>query len=432
MSQYAKILIFTYGSRGDVEPFIALACGLAARGHEVTISTAAKYGDWIKEFNLAFQPLSNDTIDLIDTPDGKAAIEGSSGFFKRIAAGARLARKSGPLNSALNIDAWHAAQAVTPDLIVYHPKMIAAPHIAEALKLPAVMGLLQPMIVPTSEFPAAGLPNLPLPGYNRLGYELIKLSYSGFRKSTNHFRTQTLKLAPIQRRSEVLFPPTLTPIKTLHAISPWVTPQPKDWPNTAIMSGYWSLKSDESYKPPANLTRFLQAGPAPVYIGFGSMTVANPQALQATVVQALQKAKVRGVISAGWAGFQTVDSDNILTIKDVPHEWLFPKMAAVVHHGGMGTTAQGFRAGVPCVLCPFFGDQPFWAQKSVALGVGATPVPRKALTAERLANSIQVAVTDPLLKQNAHTLAQHLKNEDGVGVAVTQIENEVARVNKPR
>ncbi|SFJ98815.1 sterol 3beta-glucosyltransferase [Pseudovibrio ascidiaceicola] len=428
MLQPAKILILTYGSRGDVEPFIALACGLTARGHTVTISSAEKYGDWVKSFGLTFEPLSNDTIDLMTTPDGIAALEGASGFLKRIAAGARLAKKSGGLNDGLNRDAWRAAQAVQPDLIVFHPKVMAAPHIAEALNVPAVMGLLQPMIVPTSEFPVAGMPSLPIPGYNKLGYSLVKLSYSAFRKSVNVLRTEILKLPGIRRRNEVLFPRGALPIKTLHAISSWVIPRPKDWPDEAIMSGYWNLKSDETYEPPASLQSFLESGPSPVYIGFGSMTVEDPKALQEVLVEALRKANVRGVLSTGWAGFDALESDDILSISDVPHEWLFPKMAAVVHHGGMGTTAQGFRAGVPCVLCPFFGDQPYWAQKSVALGVGAPSVPRKALTADKLASSIHLAVNDAVLKKNAHDLALHLQSEDGVRIAVAEIETSLAKV----
>lgn len=426
MPRTAKILVLTYGTRGDVEPFIALACGLVGRGHKVTICTAKRFGDWVKEFGLAFEPMSNASLDVIDTPDGKTMLEGSSGRLRRIAAGVRLARTAGPINEAMSRDAWAAAQSTDPDLIVYHPKVMAAPHIGEALGIPVVMALLQPMIVPTKDFPPVGLPRLSIPGYNRFAYNLVSLSYSAFRKSLNRVRIGALGLKPVQSGRDVLLPRGAGKIKILHAISPAVVPRPIDWPPEAHMTGYWPLTTDENYAPPANLARFLDAGPPPVYIGFGSMTTGNPATLLQIVTDALRMANVRGVVGLGWAGFDAIDTDDVITIPAVPHGWLFPRMAAVVHHGGAGTTAQGFRAGIPCVICPFFGDQPGWAERSVALGVGAKPVPRKKLTAERLARSIRLAVSDPSLRENAQALAQTLENEDGVAVAITEIEESLS------
>ncbi|MEO1158875.1 MAG: glycosyltransferase, partial [Pseudomonadota bacterium] len=322
-------------------------------------------------------------------------------------------------------DAWAAARSAGPDLIVYHPKVLAAPHIGEALGIPVVMGLLQPMIVPTSEFPPVGLPRLAIPGYNRFGYSLVKYSYSAFRKSVNRVRTGLLGLKPVQSGRDVLLPRNVGPIKILHAISPAVVPRPADWPPDAIMTGYWYLPPVENYEPPANLARFLDAGPAPVYVGFGSMTIQEPASLLRMVIDALRTAGVRGVVASGWAGFDAVDTDDVVMIPAVPHGWLFPRMSAVVHHGGAGTMAQGLRAGVPCVVCPFFGDQPGWAERSVALGVGAQPVPRRKLSAERLAHSICSAIGDPSLRENANALAQVLQNEDGVAMAVKEIEESV-------
>lgn len=421
----AKLLILTYGTRGDVEPFIALACGLVLRGHKVTVCTAESFGDWVKGFGLDFEPMSNASLDVINTPDGKTMLEGASGLLKRISAGIRLARKSGPINEIMSRDAWVAAQSADPDLIIYHPKVIAAPHIGEALGVPVMVGLLQPMTVPTRDFPPTGLPRLSIPGYNRFSYRLVSLSYSAFRKSVNRVRTELLGLNPIQNGREVLLPRGVGTIKTLHAISSSVVPRPSDWPPEAIMTGYWCLQTAENYKPPADLIRFLDAGPPPVYVGFGSMTSSDPAKLQKIVIDALSMADIRGVVASGWAGLNPVSTDHIITVPAVPHEWLFPKMAAVVHHGGAGTTAQGFRAGVPCVVCPFFGDQPGWAEKSVALGVGAPPVPRGMLTAERLARSIRTAVSDSALRRNAQALALKLQADDGVATAISEIEESL-------
>ncbi len=425
MPESASILVLTYGTRGDVEPFVALACGLVRRGNKVTICTAERFGDWVKGFGLAFAPMSNASLDVIDTPDGKAMIDGSSGLLRRVTAGIRLARGAGTINEAMSRDAWAAVQSTRPDLIVYHPKVLAAPHIGEALGIPVVMGLLQPMIVPTSNFPPVGLPRLTVPGYNRFGYSLVRLSYSAFRKSMNRVRTGLLGLKPVRSGREVLLPGGVGPIKILHAISPAVIPRPADWPPEAIMTGYWYLPPGENYEPPAKLSRFLDAGPAPVYVGFGSMTVEEPASLLRIITDALRGAGVRGVVASGWAGFDCIDIDDVITVPAVPHEWLFPRMTAVVHHGGAGTLAQGFRAGVPCVICPFFGDQPGWADRSFALGVGAQPVPRRKLSAERLAHSIRSAVNDQSLRHNAKALAQVLRKEDGVALAATEIEKSL-------
>ena len=152
----ANILILTYGTRGDVEPFVALALRLKDRGHKATLATAEQFGSWIASFSLDYAPLTNASLDMIHSDDGKTILEGGSRFMSRIAAGIRLARKSGPINAQLCNDAWAAAQKTKPDLILYHPKVIAGPHIAETLGIPAMLGVLQPMIVPTSAFSGDG------------------------------------------------------------------------------------------------------------------------------------------------------------------------------------------------------------------------------------------------------------------------------------
>jgi len=423
----ARILIFCYGSRGDVEPYVALALGLRARGHEVTLATARQFGAWVSSFGVAFAPMTDDAIDLIHTAEGKALVEGAGGLLRRMAAGGRVARIARRAGERLILDAQAVAESVAPDVIVYHPKVSAAPHIAEGTGRPALMCLLQPIVLPTAAFPPTGLPPLSVPGYNRLAYKLVSATYVPFRGPVNRFREAAFGLPPIRSGQEVILPPGLGRIPILHAVSPAVIPRPADWPPQAHLTGYWRLPPDEGYVPPAALVRFLAEGPPPVYVGFGSMVSEDPAALRRTVTEALRLAGVRGVVASGWAGFEEGVRDGIIVIPPVPHGWLFPRMAAVIHHGGAGTTANGFAAGVPCVICPFFGDQPGWARRSVALGVGASPVPRKTLSAERLAASIREAVGDTRLKRNARTLAETLGQEDGVGTAAGLIEAQLAR-----
>jgi sterol 3beta-glucosyltransferase len=173
------------------------------------------------------------------------------------------------------------------------------------------------------------------------------------------------------------------------------------------------------WAPPPELTAFLEAGDPPVYIGFGSMAGRRPQELASLAIEALAHSGQRGLLLTGWGGLRPESVPaNVLVVPSAPHSWLFPRMAAVVHHGGAGTTAEGLRAGVPTVVVPFVLDQPFWGARIKALGLGPQPIPRKSLTAERLADAITVAVTDAGIRQRAQAVGLAVRGEDGVGGAV--------------
>ena len=305
---------------------------------------------------------------------------------------------------------------------------MAAPHVAERLGIPAILGALQPMYQSTAAFPAAGFPALPLGGaYNRATYRMVRAGFGIYRKPVNAFRA-SLGLAPV-RHADDLLRSTTTP----HAISRHVVPRPSDWPQEARLTGYWFLDPPEpAWDPPPDLAAFLAAGEPPVYVGFGSMPSADPAGLAALVVEALERAGARGLIGSGWGGIAPeTTSPRMMTIGAAPHAWLFPKMAAVVHHGGAGTAAAGFRAGVPCVICPFVGDQPFWARRSVDLGVGALSIPRRKLTAERLANSIRQAISDAEMRRRAVELGRLIRDEDGIRATVALVDETLSGTRPP-
>ena len=415
-----RILIATYGSRGDVEPFLALALGLKARGHDVALMTSTRFSGWIGDNGVSFLPMSDEALAQIETPDGRAMLDGSTGVIARMMAARRMTAKARPLMAKMLAQTWENAQSVRPDLIIFHPKMLAAPHIAEKLGIPAVLVFLQPMFVPTSEFPAAGLPSLKLPGWNRLSYRLVSLSFALYRKPVNALRAR-LGLEPVTSAG-VLSPPELSPMPVVHPVGRHVLERPGDWPDHALITGFWRLPQEAGYTPDPALAAFLEAGPAPVYAGFGSMPAADPAALGALVVEAIRKAGRRGVIASGWGGLKAADAEDMHVIEAAPHDWLFPRMAAVVHHGGAGTTAAGFRAGVPSVICPFGVDQPWFAELSVKLGVGAMPVPRRKMTVDQLAKSIRQAVEDRSIAGNARALGEKLRQEDGIAEAVGIVE----------
>ncbi|MGQ9552632.1 MAG: glycosyltransferase [Anaerolineae bacterium] len=217
---------------------------------------------------------------------------------------------------------------------------------------------------------------------------------------------------------------TSTRWSILYGFSPSVIPPPSDWGSDIHVTGYWFLDAADDWAPPPALIEFLEAGPPPVYVGFGSMSNRKPEETADLVLAALARAQQRGVVLSGWSGLQKADLPNsVVMVDSIPFSWLFPRVAAVVHHGGAGTTAAGLRAGVPAVVIPFFADQPFWGQRLVALGVGPAPIPRKKLTVERLAQAIEKAVTDQAMRQRAVALGARIRAEDGVAGAVAVVQS---------
>jgi sterol 3beta-glucosyltransferase len=216
----------------------------------------------------------------------------------------------------------------------------------------------------------------------------------------------------------------------LHSFSPILFSRPPDWGEDIHITGYWFLDHPPDWQPPAGLVDFLKSGPPPVYVGFGSLPHRNPQQTAQIVLEALQQSEQRGVIATGWGGLNGSDLSHppgdVFMLESIPHDWLFPRMAAVVHHGGSGTTGAGLRAGVPSVIVPHTGDQPLWAQRVAELGVGPRPIPRRQLTAKRLAAAIARAVTDKDMRARAAALGERIRAEDGIAHAMEVIERKAS------
>jgi UDP:flavonoid glycosyltransferase YjiC (YdhE family) len=205
----------------------------------------------------------------------------------------------------------------------------------------------------------------------------------------------------------------------LYGFSPSVIHPPSDWDGDKYITGYWFVEQTEAWQPPSALVEFLQAGSPPVYIGFGSMSNRNPEQTADVIIQALAMTNQRAVILTGWGGLQTSElPDSVYMIDSIPHSWLLPRVSAVIHHGGASTTAAGLKAGVPSIVIPFFGDQPFWGQRVADLGVGTKPIPRKMLTAKRLADAIQEVLTNKDMRQRAAHLGKQIQSEKGIESAV--------------
>jgi sterol 3beta-glucosyltransferase len=226
----------------------------------------------------------------------------------------------------------------------------------------------------------------------------------------------------------------VSPKLNLVAVSPRVAPPPPGTPARFRWTGYWFLDRPD-WRPPPELVAFLGRGPKPVAISFSSSSGFFPETpltrqgtdamkayLSPLVVEAVERAGVLALVYPGWFDPATPLPETIRCVGDVPHAWLFPHVAAVVHHGGAGTTAAALRAGVPAVVMPMGVDQPFWGQTVAALGVGPAPVPHQVATAERLAGAIRQAVADGGMGARAAALGARLREEDGVGTAVRLVE----------
>jgi sterol 3beta-glucosyltransferase len=253
---------------------------------------------------------------------------------------------------------------------------------------------------------------------NFLTHLIIEMmSWLPLRSIINQWRREQLGLPP----ASVNYPQQRRRQKApmLFGFSPHVVPKPADWGDHIHVTGYWFLDQSADWQPPADLLDFLAAGPPPVFVGFGSMPSGNAEEMTDLVLQALARTKQRGLISTGGGDLSLADlPDHVFKVGIIPYEWLFPQMAAVVHHGGSGTTAISLQAGIPSIILPFFMDQPFWGQRVADLGVGPQPIPRKYLSIERLAAAITVATTDPEMQCRAIMLGEHIRAEDGVARAV--------------
>ncbi|WP_244376015.1 glycosyltransferase [Streptomyces ficellus] len=203
-------------------------------------------------------------------------------------------------------------------------------------------------------------------------------------------------------------------------------PRPEDWPSWAGAAGYWWPARPTGWQPPAVLLDFLQAGPPPVFIGFGSMAPGEGDRLSELVAAAVRRAGVRAVVQAGWADLAG-RGDDVLTIGDVPHDWLLPRTAAAVHHAGAGTTAAALRAGVPAVPVPVMADQPFWASRLCALGVAPRSLPFAELTADALGDAVTACLSDPSHRHRATRLARAIATEDGAAPLLAWIDAHASR-----
>lgn len=414
-----KIAIIAMGSRGDVQPYIALGKGLKISGYDVRLITHENFNQLVTSHGLEFYPVRGNVQSFLEDPENRKLLE--SGDFLAINARAAEATKSAAVSWAE--DSLVACQEI--DLLISGVGgLFLSIAIAEKLNLPLLQAYIFPF-TPTKTFPAIVFP----PSVDKLGGMFNWLSHQLFR----YIMWLGARAGDRLARQQVLALPKTSFLKAyrslnskgypiLYGFSPSVIDEPSDWSNSHI-TGYWFLDEEPTWEPPAALLDFLNNGPPPIFVGFGSMVSRNPEETANLVLQAIQLTGQRAILQSGWSGLSQRNlPSTVMMVDSVPHSWLFPRVLAVIHHGGAGTTSAGLRAGVPSIVIPFFGDQPFWGRRLAKLGVAPDPIPRKRLTAERLAAAINEVLSNRKMRECAVNLGIKIRAENGVDTALKIID----------
>lgn len=421
----------TLGTRGDVQPFVGLCQALVSAGHEVVLCGPDRFAEFVTSNGVAFAGVDDGPMRQLDSPaEAGAMIQG--GVRSRLG----QARAMPAMFSQVLDDCWRVATegpGVGADVIVHNGQILAGQHVGEALGIRAVLALPLPMYVPTRELPWPGqsLPPWWPATLNKATYAGMRLPALMLGRVVDQWRRTTLGLGRRRGRHDPTRRPDGSPELVLHAYSPAVLPRPHDWPSTATTTGYWWMHGGQEL--PADLATFLDAGPAPVFAGFGSMTGLDPEQSAVAVVEAVAAAGQRLVIAPGWGGLsEQVAADaaerlgvDLCVVGDVDFRRLFPRASVVVHHGGAGTTGTAFVAGRPQVVCPFVADQPFWARLAQHRGVAPAPLPQSQLTAEALAARLTLALSDET-QAAAAAIGLKVTAEDGRARAIEAIEQAAA------
>ncbi|KAI8373124.1 uncharacterized protein BYT42DRAFT_500835 [Radiomyces spectabilis] len=412
----------TIGTRGDVQPYIALCKGLMKEGHTCRIATHDEFEGWIREHGIEFRSIGGDPSELM-----RICVENSFFSVNFVKEGLKLFKVW--IDELLK-KTWEACQDT--DVLIESPSAMVGVHMAEKLQIPYFRSFPMPM-TRTRSFPHPfATPNRPKGRlYNDMTYVLFDHAiWQAIATRTNTFRQEVLGLARTSYDKLEVWK-----IPYLYSFSPHIVPSPLDWMDWIHCTGYWFLDSPQTgWEPSVALREFVEAKDTRpiVYIGFGSIIVSDPQEMTRIIVESILLSNVRAIVSEGWSSrlqdkgassgsvnpiTQLLEQHRgtILSVPSVPHDWLFPRVRAVLHHGGAGTTAAGLRAGRPTVIKPFFADQFFWGERVQDMGVGLCI---KTLTIKHLSAALRIISTDQTMLKTAEKVGQKIRSERGVETAI--------------
>ncbi|KAF3387337.1 Sterol 3-beta-glucosyltransferase UGT80A2 [Penicillium rolfsii] len=432
-----NLVIQVIGSRGDIQPFVALGRELKAHGHRVRLATHLTFRQFVLDSGLEFFNIGGDPTELM------AFMVKNPGLlpgFKSIRSGDIQKRRremreifngcwrscfekgDGTHLHQIKEDPWSKAldfreRSFVADAIIANPPSLAHIHCAQRLGIPLHIIFTMPWS-PTQSFPHplanVHSQNLKPTLANFVSYNIVEMMvWEGLGDILNTLRKKTLSLQPLDAgtASNILH---RLQVPHTYLWSPSLLPKPPDWADNIDVCGFGFLMSESSYTPPPEIASFLAAGLKPIYIGFGSIVVDNPEKLTRIVFEAVTKTGQRAIVSKGWGNLGADEvPDNILMIGNCPHDWLFRQVSCVIHHGGAGTTAAGLALGRPTIIVPFFGDQPFWGSIVARAGAGPLPIPYKRLNTQNLSDAIQKAL-ETSTRERAQEIAMKMQEESGV------------------
>ncbi len=415
-----NITILTFGSRGDVQPFLPLSLGLMSRGHDVILAAPARFKSLVEENGITFFPLAGDPEEL-----SRRLNDAGYNFFKLV---------KELMSHAVDIGAEMMRQTDEAcrdaDLIIHtFAHAVGAHTLAREKNIPDIHIQTFPMFTPTGDYPNISLPNLGNRFLNRFSHtvslKISELTSSfGFEQVRRRAGLPKRKLYSPFKDS----PPRLrTPI--LCAWSPSLIPPSSDWSPHVHVTGYYFFPYNDSYTPPNELNEFLEAGKPPVCVSFGSMVNKNAEKVDEIIRESLKRTNNRGIILSGWGSAKRESTSELLYLESAPHDWLLPKCKMLIHHGGAGTTSAGLRAGIPQVVVPFTADQPFWGGRVHAIGVAPMPIRVSQLTAGKMVRAMAEVESKAILEQ-AQATGQRIRGENGVGEAVRLVESYAAEYSK--
>lgn len=423
-----RVAMVAIGTRGDVQPLLALATGLQRAGHQVTFATEASYERAARDAGLDYYSLRGNSERFFAGPAGIAfreSIDKPGPEFRRFWK-SYIAPSVRPHLDEVRDPCERA------DLVVCQPWLGVGPALADLGVRTCVASVFPVPAFPTREFPfifsVHAVPDLP-PHVNwrswrravsmlRAGHDLIQ-----------RWRVETLRLAPQSFRQSL---EALARLPHILGYSPIVVPKAPEWPDHVTLTGYWFSEMAAGYAPAPDLERFLGGGDPPVVIGFGSHVGRDPARLTRTVLDALRLANRRAILITAWGGLKATElSDRVFVSTGIPYDWLLPRARALVHHGGSGTTAIALRMGTPQLVTPFGYDQTFWGGRIAMLGVAPPPLPPATMTADALAAAIDRVTTDGAIAQRARDVGAAIRAERGLENAVAVIEHVAAERHDP-
>lgn len=407
-----NITILTYGSRGDVQPFLPLSLGLLKRGHFVKLAAPGRFKDLVEGYGISFVPLAGDPEEL-----SRRLNDAGYDFVK-------LLREL--FKHAVQIGAEVAHQTeeacASADLIIHtFTHAVGAHTLAREMNIPDIHIQTFPMFTPTGDYPNIALPNLKLRFLNRLTHIVSqritswtsRLGYEQIRRQTGLPKRKLY--SPFDEDS------LRSPTPILCAWSPSILPHSSDWKSNVHVTGYFFFDENMAYEPPAELRSFLSAGEPPVCVSFGSMIHRDAERIDEIIRDALKRSKQRAVILSGWGSVHRTSTSDVLYLDAVPHDWLLPHCKMLIHHGGAGTTSAGLRAGIPQVVVPFMADQPFWGKRIHAIGVGSYPLLVKNISTDQLMQAMVESESQAVCEQ-ARLVSQFVRKDAGVLLAIDIIE----------